>query len=770
MSQLLPKDRSILEKGQMEFRPFGLDIDGRKIRDASGITVRANVEYLREVVSRARGEQAAAEAVEALARLLNQRIPDSAYHVTPQFLLNQWNSYSYEFVMFLAEFCIILSGDQQFQYHMGQDKLISPIIQALGRPFGVHRIYKMFPHFGQKYAKGSIHFESETITDRSAVLRMKFHEHVYQQFGPYRKSCSFHVCQSSKAALAAFPFLIYGLSPATITDRRCMAEGDEYCEWEFTWVPREPRPWGGAVAGAMVSALTATGAATVYPTLRWPQVLAISAFPGVTVWLANWVRLLSLSVRERDRMVQEQARFSDTRHEELREAYLVQEQAAVDLKRRIGQLTLLYQTGMMVSSTLDREALIHNALHAIKHNLHFDRVMISFFDAERKVAYDARLVGVPAEVAAFARSLETPTTDSSSIEGELLIEGRPILVQDITDVWDRLHPLSRKLAEVTHARSIVAVPLRVKGRVIGSLTVDRHQHHALNAEDLDVMMTVANQLAIALEHAAAYNEVEELNASLEEKVRMRTAELETANDKLQELNQLKSAFVSVVSHELRTPLTAIRSFVENMLDGMTGNLNDKQSTYLKRMLFNVDRLSRLIVDLLDLSRIEAGRMEIKLQPVDLADLVDDIVDGLRSLAAGKSISVEVRHQSVLPHVAADRDHITQVLTNLIGNAVKFTPPQGTVLVSTCVRDAEESVQISVADTGCGIAHDELPRVFDKFFRGAAISKDARGAGLGLAIAKSLVELNRGQIWVESVPGEGSTFSFTIPCQAPVRDD
>lgn len=768
MTELLSKDHSILEKGMMEFRPFGVDTDGRNIRDASGITVRANVEYLQETVERKKGADAGRCAVEELARFLNERISDKAYHVTPEFLLDPWNSYSYEFVMFVAEFCTIISGDHQFQYHMGQEKLVSPIIQTLGRPFGVHQIYKMFPHFGQKYANGSVHFESETITDHSAVLRMKFSEHVYRQFDPYRKACAYNICQSSKAGLGAFPYLIYGLKPATIVDRTCIVEGDEYCEWEFTWVPKEPRALTGGVAGIITSGAALALLHVNYPAMSWLEASIISAFPGAAIWFANATRVLRNKLNAKDRIIQEQVAFGDARHEELREAYLVQQQAAVDLKRRIGQLTLLYQTGMIVNSTLDREALIDTALSAIKHNLQFDRVLLSFYDQDNKVSHDARLIGVSSEIAAFARSLNTPVTDSSSIEGQLLLEGTPILIKDIRSVWDRLHPLSQQLASVTHAQSIIAVPLKIKNRVIGSLTVDRLQDNALNEEDLNVLMTVANQLAIALEHAAAFRQIEEMNIGLEGKVQERTTalaqvnqELQQSNRRLQELDHLKSAFVSVASHELRTPMTAIRALVENMLDGVTGSLTEQQSHYLSRVKYNINRLTRMITDLLDLSRIEAGRVELRLEPVPVAGLIEDVVENLRSMTDKKSLILEVLHSSNPPPIQADRDKVVQILTNLIGNAIKFTPSGGTIKVKTKVQD-DTYMHFGVFDTGCGIQPDELPRVFEKFFRGESIQTEVRGAGLGLAIAKSLVELHGGQIGAESTPGIGSHFFFTIP--------
>ena len=238
MPELLSKDHTILERSFMLYQPYGVDERGQKIRDVSGVTVKANVDYLEEVVGRTRGAEAGVRAVEQLARLLNERLLDSAYHATPAFLKNSWNSYSYEFVMFLAEFGLNLSGDREFQFNVGKEKFISPIIQTLLRPFSVPQIYRMFSHFGEKFAKGSIQFGVGLVTDRSAVLRMKFTGHVYEQFGPYQKRCTALICDSAKAGLAAVPERVHGLNFAAIKDRLCIAAGDEYCEWEFTWTPQ----------------------------------------------------------------------------------------------------------------------------------------------------------------------------------------------------------------------------------------------------------------------------------------------------------------------------------------------------------------------------------------------------------------------------------------------------------------------------------------------------------------------------------------------------
>jgi PAS domain S-box-containing protein len=238
--------------------------------------------------------------------------------------------------------------------------------------------------------------------------------------------------------------------------------------------------------------------------------------------------------------------------------------------------------------------------------------------------------------------------------------------------------------------------------------------------------------------------------------------------RLKELDKMKSDFVSNVSHELRTPLTSIKGSVDNMLDGLTGSLDEKQVRYLARIKSNADRLSRLINDLLDLSKIEAGRIDVRPTTLPMKALAEEIAEHLKPLAAEKFIRIEVAAPDPGITVWADRDKVIQVLMNLIGNAFKFTPHNGKVTVAVAKHE-NEWVQISVADTGPGILPEESGKIFAKFYQIADADKDKpKGSGLGLAISKALIEMHGGRIWVESEMGKGSTFSFTLPAQQPVK--
>jgi PAS domain S-box-containing protein len=238
--------------------------------------------------------------------------------------------------------------------------------------------------------------------------------------------------------------------------------------------------------------------------------------------------------------------------------------------------------------------------------------------------------------------------------------------------------------------------------------------------------------------------------------------------RLKDLDKMKSDFVSNVSHELKTPLTSIKGSVDNMLDGLTGALNEKQIRYLARIKSNTDRLSRLINDLLDLSRIEAGRVEVRRASLPLTALAEEVAEHLKQLAAEKLIRIEVPPPDPQMTVWADRDKVTQVLMNLIGNAVKFTPQDGKVIVAI-EKNGNDYIQISIADNGPGIRPEEADKIFSKFYQVANVDKQKpQGSGLGLAISKALVEMHGGKIWVESKLGRGSTFYFTLPAQQPFK--
>ena len=233
--------------------------------------------------------------------------------------------------------------------------------------------------------------------------------------------------------------------------------------------------------------------------------------------------------------------------------------------------------------------------------------------------------------------------------------------------------------------------------------------------------------------------------------------------KQKELDQLKDGFVANVSHELRTPLVAMDKSLSLILNKSAGEISPTQEQFLSIAQRNLKRLSLLINDLLDLSKLEAGKMELKHQPSSIEKIIEESVEGLNTWATTKSIEIMKKIQEGLPQVNVDPNRIIQVLNNLIGNAIKFTPNNGNITVEANFQKEKEEIEISVRDTGTGIPKENLPKIFNKFFQvSERLPSDVSGTGIGLSIAKEIVELHGGRIWVESKEGQGAKFIFALP--------
>jgi signal transduction histidine kinase len=342
-----------------------------------------------------------------------------------------------------------------------------------------------------------------------------------------------------------------------------------------------------------------------------------------------------------------------------------------------------------------------------------------------------------------------PVLDRRSVPGRAVMDRQTVHVHDLNAIPES--ELRARFLRNHNTRTVLATPLLCQGNPIGVIMIRRMEVRPFSDRQIALLETFADQAVIAIENVRLFQEIQEKNE-----------QLEVANLKLRDLDRLKSDFVSNVSHELRTPLTAIKGSVDLVLREALGPLNERQTHHLRRLRSNTQHLTGLINDLLDLSKIEAGRIELNSTRVSLGGLVHEVGETLRPVAAEKGITLEAATAEPATLVWADRDKITQVLTNLIGNAIKFNPPHGTVTVCSASDDAEW-VRVSVADNGPGVAADERERIFEKFYQGAQNGgPKPKGTGLGLAISKTLVELHGGKIWVESELNRGSTFCFTLP--------
>ena len=286
-------------------------------------------------------------------------------------------------------------------------------------------------------------------------------------------------------------------------------------------------------------------------------------------------------------------------------------------------------------------------------------------------------------------------------------------------------------------------------------------HGEAPASLLVLLADTSEQGALLQQHAQSRNELRLLSDLLER----RNAELEQANAELQRLSDMRSNFVAVAAHELRNPLTPILGYLELLLDEACGPLNENQAETLQVVLKNVLRLRTITADLLDLARIEAGRVELNLQPVDLRELIAMVCHEYQPQLDAKQQSLELLADQGLPNALCDETRAAQIVGNLVSNASKYSPRKGQISLRLQLNEAG-FLQMTVADTGIGIGLEDQPNLFDAFFRARAAAANASvGTGLGLHITRLLVELQGGRIWFTSVLGQGSSFFVTLPAAA-----
>ena len=283
----------------------------------------------------------------------------------------------------------------------------------------------------------------------------------------------------------------------------------------------------------------------------------------------------------------------------------------------------------------------------------------------------------------------------------------------------------------------------------------------------EMMARVRSALDLKLEmdrrKASYVLDLEQKNQELQQAF----AELELKNQQLEEASLAKTQILGTATHELRTPLTSIVGYVDRMLlrRDSVGPLNEKQEGYLEKVQNNAHRLKRLVDDLLDISRIESGGLDLVLLDLDVAHEVEEVVGEMQTQISEKQLDLYLNFPTDLPRIQADRLRFVQVITNLLSNSCKYSPAGASVTVT--VSELDEFLQIDVADTGIGISQDDIPKLFSKFFRtDNSSTRKVSGTGLGLYITKKLVEAHGGQIWAESVLGEGTTFKLTWPCFDP----
>jgi signal transduction histidine kinase len=424
--------------------------------------------------------------------------------------------------------------------------------------------------------------------------------------------------------------------------------------------------------------------------------------------------------------------------------------------QQISQLHALHRIGSAINSTFDLELILSNISESMTKDLDFEKSGIVFLEKNSQ------------------RPLQCAYTGFSSAEYRLFLDSYkelllPALQQEDVYLQTAAYAAAAwgKFLNALSVSSLILLPMRIKSRLIGFIVGARtHVTLRLTEAERRFYAMYASQASAAIENARLYEALGQSNLTLEEKVQERTKNLVEANERLRELDQVKSNFISLVSHELRTPLTAIKGFIVTLFHYDKEIPEDKRRVYLGVLNEETDRLTRLINELLDIARIESGRMEIQWRLVSVPEIVQRVFDTLAVKSNG--ISLVKDFPETFPRLVADPDKLEQVIINLVGNALRYSPPQSQVSVSG--RKHEDGVILEVMDQGPGIAFVEQEKVFEKFYRlDNEANRKNPGTGLGLPICRALVNLHGGKIWVESEANQGCRFLFTLPLNLDKRD-
>ena len=414
-----------------------------------------------------------------------------------------------------------------------------------------------------------------------------------------------------------------------------------------------------------------------------------------------------------------------------------------ELTRSVDQLTALGEISQAVSSTLDVETVLQTIVSRATQLAGADGCAIYEYDDATKAFHIRATHNLDPVLVGTLRA--SPLRRGEGTMGRAAETREPIQVADISAPGAYQSHIRDTLLGAGY-RALLSVPLLREGEIIGSLSLNRHAPGEFPPEAVEVLKTFATQSALAIQNARLFREIADKSRQLEAASRH------------------KSEFLANMSHELRTPLNAIIGFSEVLTARMFGELNPKQDEYLQDIHASGTHLLSLINDILDLSKIEAGRMELELVDFHLPSAIDSALSLVRERATRRGITLHTTLEAGIGEVRADERKVRQVLLNLLSNAIKFTPEGGRIEVKAAGENG--AIDVSVSDTGIGIAPEDQEAVFEEFRQVGASAAKQQGTGLGLALCRKFIELHGGRIWVTSALGAGSTFTFRLPLRPP----
>ena len=427
-----------------------------------------------------------------------------------------------------------------------------------------------------------------------------------------------------------------------------------------------------------------------------------------------------------------------------------------ELDHRLNALYALQRISRELSRTLDQNQIFRVLRQEHLQEIGFEKMLILSSRQNNSALQLRHQLGFSQEEAA-------------GIEKSLNQGKTPLLINQITATFssaqkaNKDNPLNPALKQACGLDSFVVLPILKKSGHFGFIILGNSAAQApLAAGDEELITILATQLGQALDNAELFENAYSQHQELEKKVISRTKELSDALDEIKAVSKRKTDFVSAVSHELRTPLTSIKGYASILLSEKSGPLPQEIKERLVKINKHSDELVHMVNDLLDIARIESGKFEMKLEPVDLKETAAGIIDLLGPQMKEKGIAILPEFPARLSPVLADRTQISRVFINIMGNAVKFVP-ENTGAIKISALESGDFVQVNIADNGIGMSDEDARRIFEEFYRvDNLINQKVKGTGLGLTLVKNIIRAHNGKIWVESKLNQGSTFSFSLP--------
>jgi len=428
-----------------------------------------------------------------------------------------------------------------------------------------------------------------------------------------------------------------------------------------------------------------------------------------------------------------------------------QEQA----EKRLNALEALQKTSRLISTTLDETEIFRRLSQTLFQDLGYDKNIVLVYDQAGNLSVRVNIGFNDKEIELVLRnfSQQQELVDSLNQGNNFSSVNAP-------------HKRKEAIIRIFGIEHFVLTSIITQNKTLGFVFVgNRSNASPVTDGDEELIAILANQIGQAIENARLFEEVFVARQSLEKKVLERTKQLQSALDEVQAVSKAKSEFISAVSHELRTPLTSIKGYASILIAGKLGDVPDAVKQRLEKINHHSDNLVQLINNLLDISRIEAGRVSMHIETCNLKEIIDNVRDLLTPQMKDKEIKCVFDLSDHVPHMHLDTSQVERIFINLIGNAIKFTPEGGQITVK-CYPNEDNEIISKVIDTGIGISKEDLPKLFNEFYRvDNEVNQFVKGTGLGLALAKKIIEAHGGRIWVTSEPDQGTTFAFSLPIEA-----